>query len=216
MGRTRVFAVACCLALGLASGCGSNSMASPNGFAPAVNRLRPTPVVSASAELVTVEGSNFLAGLTATLTDPNGGQLTFANADIQALQTTSFQIAAPFPVSGSYSFIVRNPGGETSDAFAFVVSTTVVGSSPHINSVSPSSATHAPNGQNAELDGTNFSQDAMVTLVDPTGMSMMIAPSFANSTSVQVAVVLARTGTYSISVTNPDGQVSNSVSIAVF
>jgi hypothetical protein len=211
-------AIATLFAFGLASGCGSNSTAtSPSAVAPAVTALTPPPVVAASQiQLETVQGKNFLAGLTATLTDPNGGQQTFANSDIQTLQTTSFQIAATFPVSGAYKISVSNPGGVMSDPLTFQVATTVVGSSPHINSVTPSSATHGPDTVSAEIDGTNFSATSTVTLVDPTGQSTTLLPSLASSESVRVAIVLARVGTYSISVTNPDGQVSNSVSIAVF
>ncbi len=205
-------------ALAFDSGCGSSASAtSPSAIAPSITALTPTPVVSATlVQLITVQGKNFLAGLTVTLIDPNGVQRTFENADIQTLQANSFQIATLFPISGTYQLIVKNPGGEMSDAFTFTVSTTVVGSSPHINSVTPSSATHGPDPQNVSIDGTNFDPNATVTLVDPTGQATTMTPSVANTQSVQLGVVFARVGTYTVSVTNPDGQVSNSVSIAVF
>jgi hypothetical protein len=199
--------------------CGSNTATTPSGAGPRVSGLSPSLIVqSQSPQVVTVAGANFLAGLTVSLTDPTGVTSTFEGSAVQSLQASSFQITAVFAVSGSYALQVRDPTGETSDPFTFVAQASGSGSSatPHIDALTPSSATHSATSQVIAIIGTNFSPDLTVTIADPSGQPLSVSIGAVSATNVQVLLVLAQAGTYTVFVTNPSGQVSNAISLSVF
>lgn len=213
-------AVAALLAIALAAGCGRGSPASPSGSSPQVTNVAPAQILREDApQVVTISGRNFVSGLTVELSDPAGGSRTVEQSDIQALQTTSFQMVATFSVTGAYVMRVKNPSGDVSDPFSVVVQSQAGGTPPHIDSVSPASVVHSANVQVISVAGSDFSSAINVTLVDPTGQSLAINNAIAGivlPTSFQIGVTLTRIGTYTLSVSNPSGDVSNSVAIAVF
>jgi hypothetical protein len=215
---TRVAIIAAIVA-GLAAGCGS-SPAAPSGASPQVTSVAPPQILRADApQTVTVSGRNFVSGLTVDLTDPMGGSRTIERSDILALQPTSFQLIATLAVAGAYSLRIKKPSGDQSDPFSFVVQSQAGGNPPHIDSVSPSSVVHNASTQVIAVAGSNFSSAINVTVVDPSGQPLGMNNAIIGvvlPNAFQIGVVLTQIGTYTLYVTNPTGEVSNAVAIAVF
>lgn len=215
-----MFVVMVVMVIAVASRCGGHSPVSPSGASPQVTGISPAQVLRQdSVQTVGVIGQNFLSGLTVELTDPNGGSRLIERNDIQALQPTSFQMVATLSLAGSYSIRVKNPGGDQSEPFSFVVQSEIGGTPPHIDSASPTSVVHSANIQVITIAGSNFSSAINVTLVDPSGQPLGVNGAVVGVVlpdTFQIGVTLARVGTYTLFVTNPTGEVSNSVAIAVF
>ena len=128
-------------------------------------------------------------------------------------------MVATLSAAGAYLIRFKNPSGDQSDPFSFIVQSQAGGNPPHIDSVSPASLVHSGNVQVIAVTGSNFSSAINVTLVDPSGQSLAINNAIVGTvlpTSFQIGVTLTQIGTYTLSVTNPSGDVSNSVAIAVF
>src|SRR5262249_55077417 len=122
-----------------ADGCGS-SPTSPSGASPQVTSISPAQLVREDApQAITISGRNFISGLTVELTDPMGGSRTIERDDIQALQSTSFQMIATFSLTGAYSIRIRNPSGDQSGPFTFSVQSQGRANPPHIPSIIPTS-----------------------------------------------------------------------------
>jgi hypothetical protein len=219
--RVNVWRVLLSISLAAAVGaCGSNKMpAAPTGEDARVTSLRPAQILQSDVpQTVTVEGINFVSGITATLTDPSGGARTFSGGDILAFQANSFQIIGTFSLAGSYSLQVRNTSGVPSTPFSFLVQSQVSGTTPQISSVSPGSTLHSNNAQFLTINGSQFAPSLTVTLIDPTGQPQQLIGAIVGvvtPTQFQVLITLSRVGTYTIFVTNPTGEISNSISIPV-
>jgi hypothetical protein len=213
-------AVVLAIVAALVAGCGRSSPTNPSGASPQVTSIAPAQIVRQDApQTVTIEGRNFVSGLTVELTDPNGGSLVVQRSDIQQLVPTSFQMVATLSVTGAYSMRVNNPSGDQSAPFSFIVESAAGGNPPQIDSVSPSSLVHSISPQVIAVAGSNFSSAINVTLVDPSGQPLAINNAVLGvvlPTSFQIGVVLTQIGTYTLYVTNPSGEISNSVAIAVF
>ena len=220
--RVTKTAVIAALAIALAAECGRGSPTNPSGAAPQVTSVAPPQIIREDApQVVTISGRNFVSGLTVELTDPSGGSRTIERSDIQALQATSFQMVATLSAAGAYLIRIKNPSGDQSGPVFVhgILQSQAGGNPPHIDSVSPASLVHSGNVQVIAVTGSNFSSAINVTLVDPTGQSLAINNAIVGTvlpTSFQIGVTLTQIGTYTLSVTNPSGDVSNSVAIAVF
>ena len=208
------------IAVASTSRCGGQSPANPSGASPQVTGISPAQVLRQDAvQSVTVNGHNFISGLTVELTDPNGGSKLIERNDIQALQPTSFQMLATLSLAGPYSIRIKNPGGDQSEPFTFVVQAEVGGTPPHIDSLSPTSVVHSANAQIIAVAGSNFSSAINVTLIDPSGQALGVNGAIVGvvlPNTFQIGVTLSQIGTYTLFVTNPTGEVSNSVAITVF
>ena len=162
--RVTKTAVIAALAITLAAGCGRGSPTNPSGAAPQVTSVAPPQIIREDApQVVTISGRDFVSGLTAELTDPSGGSRTIERSEIQALQATSFQMVATFSAAGAYLIRIKNPSGDQSDPFSFIVQSQAGGNPPHIDSVSPASLVHSGNVQVIAVTGTNFSSAINVT-----------------------------------------------------
>jgi hypothetical protein len=206
----------------IGTACGSNqstSPTSPSGVTPRVTSVTPAQILQSDApQSITVNGLNFITGLQATLTDPAGNTRSFAGGDIQAIQTNSFQITATFAVAGSYTLQVKESTGTVSDPFAFAVQSLAGSTTPQISSINPGSTLHNGNPQFLTINGAQFAPSLTVTLIDPTGQPTQLIGAIVGivtPTQFQVLVTLTRVGTYSLFVTNPSGEISNTVSLPV-
>jgi len=108
---------------------GSSSPAAPTGTtttttpttpaALAITGVSPAvPVMSASAQTVTITGTGFQSGLTLTITPPmppTQALLTFTGSQVLSLTSTSFQVSVMLPMVGAYSFQVQNANGDKSN-----------------------------------------------------------------------------------------------------
>jgi hypothetical protein len=90
--------------------------------APTITRVSPnTPTQSTVAQHIYLGGTNFVTGLTVTLTLPNGTSSTISSSAIAFGNSTVFNMQALLATAGSYSVKVTNPSGQASNVFAFTV-----------------------------------------------------------------------------------------------
>lgn len=218
--RVSRIAVIAVILVGLAAGCGRSSPTNPSGSSPQITSVSPPQILREDTpQTVTISGRNFVSGLTVELTSPAGASTTLERSEIQALQTTSFQMTATLSMAGAYVIRAKNPSGDQSDPFSFIVQAEAGGNAPHIDSVSPTSVIHSANLQVFAVTGANFSSALSVTLLDPSGQPLSVNGAIVGTVlpeSFQIGVTLTQTGTYTLTVTNPTGETSNSVAIAVF
>lgn len=204
------------LALGLA-GCGggggngggasNNSQPPANNPQPSITALAPTSAtVGAAAQTLTINGTGFMSTSTVTY---NGTAHTATF--VSATQLTIPLTAADQATVGKYAVVVTNPapGGGASSAFNFVVKAPA----PAITGGSAPSQMAGAAAETLTLTGTGFQSGATVTF---NGSARAV--TFGSATSVTVALTaadLATAGTYAVVLTNPDGQVSNSINFTV-
>jgi len=79
-----------------------------------------TPGVGTN-QVVTVNGSGFVAPLTVSMNLPGSGSATISGSQIQSVTATSFQLTATFTKMGTYSIQVTVGSGTQSNTFAFDV-----------------------------------------------------------------------------------------------
>jgi hypothetical protein len=218
--------ISLCTALAVATAIGVTSSACDNndndtpigpGTTPTITGVLPTPlVVNATAQRLTIAGTNFLPNLTLLVTPPGGGSVqAISGASILDLQSTSFQTDVVVDTPGTYGLVVRNSSGNTSATFPVQVRSGSPTGTPNIASVTPVSVTHGSDQVIVTLNGTNFAEGLNVVVTRPSGGPTVITNGFTlvTPTQVQFTFVLDTVGTYAFSVTNPDAQASNAVVI---
>jgi len=192
---------------------------------PVVSSVTPAPIVaSASAQVLAISGTGFAPGLTVEVTS-QGNTTMFTGAAVQGQRATTFEISAVLAQPGAATLVVRNTDGGVSDPFALTV---LAGQAPPptpapmpaavIDRVDPEKATRSTVAQPIILSGSQFAQGLAVTLTDPTGTVRVIAANALDAvtpTSVRFLTVLDISGDYTVTVTNPKGQASNTVTIVV-
>jgi hypothetical protein len=172
------------------------------------------PGQGSSPQVLTVSGEGFVTGLSLTVTTPNGGTQYFKGADVQSPRESSFQVSMILATAGTYTLVVTNPDGGMSAPFALRVP--AAAEKPVIDAVTPSKASVLPEAQVLRVEGKRFMPGLAVSVTDPTGTVtnasgndvMEVTP-----TGFRVSVVLALEGQYTLIVTNPDGAVSNAVTV---
>ncbi|MFN0141780.1 MAG: FG-GAP-like repeat-containing protein, partial [Pyrinomonadaceae bacterium] len=175
----------------------------------------PTPQRSITDQLVRVNGSNFVSGLTVTVTFPSGGTGTLEGTQIQNRTSTSFIAVVTLNAVGTWCFRVNNPNGEVSNTFCFSV---VTAQTPVISSISPSSPLASNSDQNIAVSGNNFQAGMTVTVFFPGGGSGTLSGSqLLNVTPISftMVVTLNLSGTYGIRINNPSGLVSGTFNFMV-
>lgn len=185
--------------------------------APIITAISPNPVPVGGT--VIVAGDNFrpAAGgpdeFFAALVTPAGARF---NAVVQSRTRTQLQLGLAGVPQGSYALEVHalNTGREASvrsQATVVVGSPTVLGP-PTIASVGPTPVT--TRGATMYVTGTNFDEQAEVTLVPPAGagdvLTLARAPNQARTPErLYVRLpALAYPGTYTLRVRNPEGPVA--------
>lgn len=87
---------------------------------PAISSVSPSsPTASAGYQVITVNGANFEAGLTVTLTPPGGSPIALLATQIQNVTAATFQLRVILASVGAYSLEVTNPDGGMSGLFPF-------------------------------------------------------------------------------------------------
>ena len=158
-----------------------------------------------------VSGTNFLNGLSATLTSPSGATSTISGSAIAVGSATVFQMMVTLAEAGSYSVRVVNASGPASEPWAFTVKAAETATVPSIAGLSPRSPTQSTASQVVFAGGTNFVAGLTVTLTGPGGSTSTIGGSAVlgvNATGFYMTVTLATAGDYSLRVVNPSGQTS--------
>ena len=89
---------------------------SPGETVPFINAVVPGSVTrSATPQTVTVQGGNFVAGLSVQITEPDGVTTFQSGGAISGLTSTSFLMTMTFGKVGIYTLRVSNPSGEASN-----------------------------------------------------------------------------------------------------
>lgn len=190
---------------------------------PVISSVAPqAPPRSAAVQVLTIGGVNFSDGLSLTVVEPDGRKQSYTGPAIQARRDTSFKASVTLAALGPYTLIVTNPDGAASDPFVLKGSgsaqpaTPVI--APRIDRVLPGEPTKDPLPQTLAVTGEHFVQGLSVYLTDPIGTVYLLKGSVLGSvtaTSFTVSAALEMTGEYTLGVTNPSGESSNSMTIKV-
>jgi len=183
---------------------------SSNAMEPTVTGLNPVSGTNGQSALpVTVNGSDFQAGATLTLTGPDtiGPVATTGSGN-----TLNATLNLTGKATGSYKATVTNPdllSGSKNNAF------TVENPNPTVTSITPNSADNDGTVNVTNLKGTNFRNGATVKLIGPSGAGDTGAGTI-NATNVNVVSGTKITckfnlngvaaGSYKVKVTNTDGK----------
>lgn len=182
-------------------------------FAPVIDSICPSaPRATVGNQFVSVTGVNFQSGLTVTVSFPNGGSATLSGTQILFFSSISFVMQIDFNGNpGVYSIRVNNPNGAQSNTLSFQVNT--FEPRPQINSISPSNPVATFSNQSISINGKNFRQGLTVSLLrQGVPVSTQIDSGIACEGFVIRVNFNGLAGTHTVTVTNPDGQVSNQFS----
>lgn len=178
--------------------------------APLLASVTPATSTAPSSLTVLLSGANFLPGATVLV---SGGDVGVSAVVIVSTTQISATFSIPATASpGARSVNVKNPDGQVSNAIAFTV---VRPPAPTLISATPATIV-AGFSSSVLLSGANFLPGAAV-LVSGGDVS---ASSVAVISPTQISLTLsslasAVSGSRSVTVRNPDGQTSNSLSLAV-
>jgi uncharacterized protein (TIGR03437 family) len=175
--------------------------------AASLSSLSPNSATAGGAAFtLTVNGSGFLSGATVQW---NGSALS--TSFIGGSQLTASVSAALIASQGTASVTVQNPGGATSNALAFTINSNQSVESS-LSSLRPSSVAAGASAFTLTVNGSGFLSGATLLWNG--------SPLFANFSGNQVtayvtANLIASQGSVSISVRNPDGTTSNTLSFTI-
>src|SRR5207244_5651731 len=176
-----------------------------------------SPVASSFDQNVTVFGDGtFQPGLTVSITFPGGGGTTLSGAQIQSVTSNSFVMIVTLNAVGTWTIRVNNPGGPSSNVFAFPVQ--AGSSNPTITSIAPASPAPSSFDQSVAVSGSGFKPGLIVFVTFPDGgMAILGGAQIQNviSTSFTMIITLNGVGTWTIRVLNPDGGQSNTLAFVV-
>lgn len=193
---------------------------------PRVTAVTPSPLfTSPKPQTLKVTGTGFAPGLTVEVMS-QGNTETYSGAAVQGQRSTSFEIAVVLAQPGAPTLVVRNTDGGVSDPFPLKVEVgqpprpenPVPQSRPTIDRVSPEKTTKGSVAQAVTLTGSQFAPGLSVTVTDPTGTVTTIngtALEAVTPTLVKFSVVFDVSGEYTLAITNPPGQSSNTVTVIV-
>src|SRR6476469_9362331 len=86
---------------------------------PQITSVTPAGRVQEKApQTLTFTGNHFASGLTLEVANPEGQMKVLSGQDIRDLKETAFQVSVWIDHAGTYTFVVKNPNGSASNAFA--------------------------------------------------------------------------------------------------
>ena len=183
---------------------------------PAIQSTAPVaPAAGPKAQTLTINGKEFMTGLSLAIHDPAGGTVVLRDKSILQQQSTSFQVSAVLATSGNYSLVVTNPDGGTSQAFVLTAKTGDA-DEPVIERVSPGDLNKRQDQQLLKIEGQRFASGLTAMIGDPIGNDVQEATvSRITPTSFDLNVKLEYAGEYSIIIKNPSGAVSKAYLVTV-
>lgn len=185
---------------------------------PTISGVSPNPVTgSASQQTITINGTNFVNKPTVAVAW-TGGSKTLSAAQVTYVSSTQLQMAITTSITAdSWTVRVTNPNGQSSNTASFTV-TAPASPAPTVSGVSPNPVTGSASQQTITINGTNFANKPTVAVTWTGGGSTLSATqvTYVNSTQLQMAIMTSITAdSWTVRVTNPDGQSSNTASFTV-
>jgi len=178
----------------------------------------PGTVVLSSADDSTLSGATLAsfsvtpAGSTtaSSAVSLSSGSIVTSTGNASTITTTV--TASATAATDYYNLVVTDASGSITIYNAFYVAT-----APTITSITPTTVTVGQNGLAATLTGTGFQSGATVTLKSSTGATLPSTWSYASSTTFSgtINVGSSASGTYYVTVTNPDGGSATSTTVGV-
>lgn len=90
---------------------------------PAIDRVVPDKVTKGSvAQLLTFTGSNFVQGLSVSVTDPTGNVTVLKGTALDSVTRETVKLSMVLDIAGEYSFLITNPPGQSSNSVVVIVS----------------------------------------------------------------------------------------------
>lgn len=183
-----------------------------------VTTPKPTP------QTITIAGTGLMNGLSLQISAPDGTTQMFKDIKVEPQEDAAFKVDATLATPGAYVFIATNTDGGVSQPFRLDLKASGAGSAtpttmgPVIDGITPARVNKQTQPQVLTLDGKRFMPGLIVTLNDAAGNSTTVsgnAISNMTQNSFSMSVVISVEGEYTVTVTNPDGQVSNAASLSV-
>jgi hypothetical protein len=195
-------------------------------------------------QTVAFHGKNFQAGLSVIVTPPGGDPVVYSGTQVRVESDSLATVSAMLTTPGQYTAQVRNPGGMSSNVFAFQVYTGSLppgsplplpsppppvpspspvpspgepGTTPSIAAISPASPATSAADQPLVVTGNGFRTGLTVTVTLPIGGSLAVSGDRiqnVSSTRFELSVTLRDAGVYTLRVTNPDGGQSDAFAFA--
>ena len=179
--------------------------------APVISSLSPNPMTgSSSPQTLTITGTGFQSGLKLMV----GGTLITAN-ELASLTSTQIQVSLITGLTAyTYPVQVINANGTASNTVNFQVNAPPI---PAITSLSPNPMTHSSAAQTLTINGTNFQSGSglKVTVGSTSFSGSQVTFVSASQLKVSVTEASAASASLAVTVTNPNGAVSNSASLTV-
>jgi pimeloyl-ACP methyl ester carboxylesterase len=173
------------------------------------------PTAGPFDQQIVVRGSGFAPGLIVRVGLPGGGVSTLSGSQIRNVTPASFEALITLADPGAYSLQVIDPDGQESNRFAF----SAVPAGPQVTGISPSAPFATAGNQPVTVFGSGFASGLNVTVTFPGGGSSILSGAQivgVGQNSFQMLVDFSGIpGQYSIRVTNPNGQSSNSFTFTV-
>jgi len=204
--RTRILLLIVAFSALVTTGAAVTASVDPEIVAVAPNPAAPTT----SPQSIAVSGRNFLEHLTLSVTGPSGAAQQYGEPAITYQRETAFQALVTLAAAGTYRLVVTNPDGKPSTPF--VLSVKSPATTPSITAIEPQAIVKSTNPQTLTVLGAQFVQGLSAIVTDPAGNVITISGDGVGTvspTSVPITVTLEIAGTYSLTVTNPSGAVSN-------
>ena len=177
--------------------------------------MSPTPLrPSAAPQALTIDGADFQPGLALLVTPPSGVAFAVSGGSIHNVSAASFDASLVTSQPGTYTFVAENDDGNASAPYSVTVGSSS-SLTPTIATVAPASITSGTTPLTLTFHGTNLLPGLSVTFAGPSAVAIQGQPVVAGSTAFTIAIVASSAGQYSVSVVNPNGALSNSVTIAV-
>ena len=151
--------------------------------------------------------------MTLFVTTPGGTVKTLAGEDLAAQRATSFQVSLALTEKGRYTLVVVNETGPRSTAFA--IETKAAASGPWIEEVMPAEFSRSRDVQLVTLAGRNFAEGVRVNVGDPSGSVKTAEVVRVEPQTIVVRYTFEQAGPHEVTLTNPSGESSNAVAIAV-
>lgn len=188
------------------------------GPEPYLSSVTPSSMpASTSSQTLTLNGSDFVRGATLVFSPPTGSEINSTASKLTFVSSAkiTYQLNNGGD-GGTWSVRVINPDGQESNSRSFTVT---LGPRPAISTVSPASMAASGSTQALTINGSNFVSGATLVFDPPTGLNIpSTASKLAFVSSSKITYQFndgGDAGIWTVTVVNPDGQLSNPESFSV-